>query len=394
MARRKFELPGIHELSKDQERARLLPKEGCHLVVGGPGTGKSVIALLRAKRYHNDNDNDYVFLVYNRLLHTASRELVGGKLSSATWNSWFFSLYRNTFGLPVPMIGDDENSEKKWKETDWRLVLDTINSSELTPNPTPPFLIIDEGQDMPPPFYGSLRKLGFENFFVVADQNQQITDQHSSRQELQDALVLEPEEVIELRDNYRNSFQVACLAREFYPKDPASPCPDLPSSRRSAKSPLLVEYGADCKLTFQQLIVRILKLCDTDPSKLVGIIVPNNHVLKRYCAALGECRIDLDNKRPRIVYYETGSKETYSFSEGGIFVLNSIACKGLEFDTVIIADLHEFKCSPTKEDHIKRLFYVMIARARERVLMTREAGKHCPVESILPQNNDILGRWR
>ena len=392
MARRKFELPGIHELSKDQERARLLPKEGCYLVIGGTGTGKSVIALLRAKRYHNDND--YIFLVYNRLLHAASRELVGDKLSSATWISWFFSLYKKSFGSSVPMVGDDENSGKKWKETDWNVILDTINSSETISDPNPPFLIIDEGQDMPPPFYESLRKLGFVNFFIVADQNQQITDKHSSRQELQNALVLETEDVIELRDNYRNSYPVACLAREFYPKDPASPCPDLPTSRRSAKTPLLVEYGPDCKLTFQKLIVRILKLSDIDPSKLIGIIVPNNNVLKKYCNALTDCEIDLDNKKPRIVTYEAASREIYSFSEGGIFVINSQSCKGLEFDTVIIADLHEFKCFLAIEDHIKRLFYVMIARARERVVMTREAGKHCPVESILPQNNDILGRWR
>ena len=40
----------------------------------------------------------------------------------------------------------------------------------------------------------------------------------------------------------------------------------------------------------------------------------------------------------------------------------------------------------------KRLFYVMIARAKERVIMLKEAGKHCPVDAILPQDTEILER--
>ena len=51
MAKRKFELPGIQDLSKEQEAARALPSEGQHLIVGGPGTGKSVLALIRGRRH-------------------------------------------------------------------------------------------------------------------------------------------------------------------------------------------------------------------------------------------------------------------------------------------------------------------------------------------------------
>lgn len=61
MAKRKFALPGIQELSKEQEDARALPKKGQHLIIGGPGTGKSVLALLRSRRHHIEKDN-YLFL--------------------------------------------------------------------------------------------------------------------------------------------------------------------------------------------------------------------------------------------------------------------------------------------------------------------------------------------
>ena len=73
---RDFELPRIEELSKEQEDARALPKHGQHLIIGGPGTGKSVLALIRSRRHHLDKD-DYVFLVYNKLLNQSGAGFSG-----------------------------------------------------------------------------------------------------------------------------------------------------------------------------------------------------------------------------------------------------------------------------------------------------------------------------
>ena len=81
MAKRRFELPGIQDLSKEQEAARALPKEGQHLIVGGPGTGKSVLALIRARRHQRDGD-DYLFLVFNHL-STAAAANSSAKVSRA-----------------------------------------------------------------------------------------------------------------------------------------------------------------------------------------------------------------------------------------------------------------------------------------------------------------------
>jgi superfamily I DNA/RNA helicase len=271
-----------------------------------------------------------------------------------------------------------------------------IAASDKASQPAIPYLIIDEGQDMSREFYLTLINLGFENFFVVADQNQQITDQCSSRQDLENALVIDTRQVIELKENYRNALPVARLAREFYTGDPASPPPDLPSARHSVQQPLLIEYGDGCKLSFEQVIKRILKMADRDPSKLIGVITPNNQVRARYYDALNKSPVKLDNPWPRLVTYayNEGAGDDHSFSEGGIFVINAQACKGLEFDTVFLADIHNYFCNPNIQDTIRKRFYVMVARAIERVLMLKEAGQHCPVEVILPMDETILGRWR
>ena len=173
MAKRKFELPGIQDLSKEQEAARALPKEGQHLIVGGPGTGKSVLTLIRTRRHQRDGD-DYRFLVFNHLLNRASGQLFGEGLKSETWIGWFHKMFRETTEKPVPLM--PPRPGRDFRGIDWDGV-DAIIRSLPAPNGDikRPYLVIDEGQDMPPQFYESLVSLGFEDFFVAADQNQQIT---------------------------------------------------------------------------------------------------------------------------------------------------------------------------------------------------------------------------
>ena len=385
MAKREFNLPGIQDLSKEQEDARALPKQGQHLIIGGPGTGKSVLALLRSRRHQQDKD-DYVFLVYNKLLNQASRQLFGMALCSQQWQSWFISTFITATGEAMPKLPPNGNG---WQEIDWVRASEIIAALPLLEDANHPFLIIDEGQDMPPEFYQALLNLGFNNFYVVADQNQQIVlGQNSTRRDIQDSLGIALGDVIELQDNYRNSYPIARLAREFYTGDPASPPPDLPN-RPSTIRPLLYEYP---EKKFQAIIERILKNADMNPSKLCGVITPKNDVRDRYYQALNNANVQLDNGQPRIETYRNGEDPALKFNEGGIMVINAKSCKGLEFDTVFLADINQHFCNTQNQDQTKRLFYVMVARAKEKVIMLKEAGKHCPVDAILPQDIEILER--
>ena len=233
MAGRKFELPGIQDLSKEQEAARALSNHGPqqeglqHLIIGGPGTGKSVLALLRARRHHQDGD-DYLFLVFNHLLNRASGQLFGDGLASSTWDRWFRSKFREIAGQSVP---EREPNSRGFREIDWAGVEQIIQAPlPVREGRRPTYLVIDEGQDMPPEFYAALVNLGFDRFFVVADQNQQITEANSTRGDIENCLDINTTDVIELRQNYRNNYPVARLARAFYTGDPASPPPELPES--------------------------------------------------------------------------------------------------------------------------------------------------------------------
>jgi len=395
VAKRRFELPGIHELSKEQEKAIRLPLEGRHLIIGGPGTGKTVVTLLRLRRYlQQSREADCIFLVYNHLLHATAQQLFGKKMKSATWTSWFFRLYRARLKTPVPTIEADSG----FQPIDWPSVIQNITERSNVEPPEPLFIFIDEGQDMPPEFYSALKWLGYEHFFVVADQNQAITADNSSRQQLQNELAIKTEDVIELTHNYRNALPVARLAGEFYPDDPATPPVDLPSVPGSTQTPVLIEYGPGCRLNFDGVCTRLLKMTDRDPARLIGVISPTNDVRIKYLETLRRQvqsgGLSFDNHRPRIGTYAAGEKSNIRFDEGGIFLINAKSCKGLEFDTVFIADVNAFHCFPSIRDEIKRLFYVMTARAIERVIILKEHQAETPLDAILPDDPDTLRHWR
>ncbi len=386
MAKRRFQLPGVQDLSKEQEDARALPMDGQHLVVGGPGTGKSILALLRARRLSQESVG-YVFLVYNQLLNESSKQLLDGQLVSKQWQSWFMSFYWSIFKEAVPKL--PPKGKSNWQEIDWKTVLDQL--LDVEPEPRSLTLVVDEGQDMPPEFYQALVNLGFEKFFVMADQNQQIQEGlNSTRRDIETVLAIETCDVIELTNNYRNKYPIARLAREFYTGDLASPPPELPKMpTRSINIPLCYEYDIQ---DFDRLIRRILKTADRDPSKLIGILSYNNEDRKKYVEALQSCNVKLDNPRPIVNTFSTNERNTVNFDRGGILVINAQTCKGLEFDTVFIADINSFKCNERNADNVRRLFYVMVARAIDRVILLKQRGMYCEVDSILPVDNAILER--
>ena len=322
MAKRRFELPGIQDLSKEQEAVRALPREGQHLIVGGPGTGKTVVALIRARRYQRDQD-DYVFLVFNHLLHRASAQLFPGELSGATWWAWFRDQFETIAGETLPRKSAERGD---FRQIDWDGVRKVVSRRPVSSRPpitNAPFLIIDEGQDMPPQFYRVLVALGFESFFVAADQNQQIHDEHnSSRRDIETELAIDTEDVVELKHNYRNCGPVAKLARAFYTGDPASPQVDLPS--RHGPAALLCDYT---ERRFAGICRRILKLVDRDPATLIGVIAPNNEVRERYLVEMRNARHELlkatqglDNGAPRIETFFGQHRPDVRFDEGGILV--------------------------------------------------------------------------
>lgn len=387
---RRFTLPGIHELNKDQDEALALPLEGQHLIIGGPGTGKSVVALLRARRL-SQKDKTYRTLVYNHLLDHSNRHLFGSEqaFSAKTWDTWFRYICKY-FLKSVPTLEPD--SQGGYRPIDWNVVELEVQSLNNIPDQSDKFIVIDEGQDMPPAFYRTLTQLGFENFYVAADGNQVMHIERCSPPEaIRDCLAIETNDTLELKINYRNTRPIALLARHFNPNDPSSSPIAIPPHTSGALVPELWGYGKDSSPTLAEIIDRILQLSDRNPRKLIGIITPDNKVRTKFNDALRHANPKLDNDKPPIQTFVSGQRELPDFGKGGIMIVNVQSCKGLEFDIVILADIDQHQ--PKRDSYaLKARFYVMVARAREQVILLRTGNICRIVESLLPTDSTILVR--
>jgi len=314
----------------------------------------------------------------------STKQMVEGEMNGNTWNRWFIDEFKSlTDEYPPRKSGskeiDFDNTIIKLQEHFQGL---EISENDLN-------FIIDEGQDMPPEFYNSLIEMGFINFFVVADQNQQITSQKSSILELEQVLVVEKK--YELIENYRNTYEIALFAQQFY-SDPATLPPKLPSPEPQNLTPIKLHEYENTDAGFKHLIKRILAKYSRNPKYLIGIFTLSNETRNKYFNALNNFKNEMDLSEVLVSSYSSGgSAENIDFTRGGIVVLNSASVKGLEFDEVFIADIDEFNKKPLA-DELKKIFYVMSSRARGHLGLLRNKGdrRQSKLDDILPLDKTVI----
>lgn len=384
MSKRINELPQLHNLTKQQQRVLRLPLEGQHLVVGAPGTGKSVVALHRMKKYEGKELQPKV-LTFNRVLAAHTSQLSACDLTTAM--SLLYQIQYQLTKKYMPQRASIPNEKNRKGFTPDYAQLKAIFRDYHKKVPIYD-LIIDEGQDLPPSYYESLMELGFENFFIVGDQNQQITEDNSSRADLEELLGLVSDDVIELEENFRNTGPIAKLCQHFY-TDRASPLPKLPE-RPSLLKPTLMNYS-----TVNACAEMILRAADRDTGKLIGVIVASEIKREDYVKKLSMTDVTRDNEKPNISSYSSHQKQgnvNIDFSFGGIVVLCDKSVKGIEFDTVFVI-LDGLQIIGSDEDSMRKRLYVMTSRAKDELFLMQSASyPNKAVEALLPADTNILER--
>lgn len=237
-------------------------------------------------------------------------------------------------------------------------------------------LLIDEGQDFPPGFYKTLRYISSvaaarrnviphpPRCFVLADENQQLTEENSTLQQITEALGISAESRYQLLDNFRNSKEIAELARAFFADVGALPrVPDRPSEK-----PVYAQVAGRT-----EIVDRIKIWFTNNPGKEVGIFVFNEAART---AMVAELQGGLGRMRGRNITIQTYSWKSRRENKVDnllfdtpdvITVLNMQSCKGLEFDAVFIVDLHEAQLGIYGTDRFKMQMFVAVSRARDWV---------------------------
>ena len=399
-----MKLPTYDRLSRDQANALKIPLDDSCLITGPPGSGKTVIAIHRANEASQAGKATRMLMFFRVLAgytqdaadHGDNIEING---EQKTFNSWFWSLYWKVFKHGPPTMPDD-----KWK-VDWQAVL--MDAQQLTEGQKSDAnldLIIDEGQDIPKLFYLFATDFG-STTTIFADQNQGITDDPTSIQDIQETTGIGPERTMTLTHNFRNTFETARLAsyigkRTFTAESNQIDTADL---ENLAKGNMPELY----RQPIEEMIPRMLRMAANQSESHIGIFTDKLALQKKIFTQLSAQKAaDPEYKNVKIQYYD--SSEYYNrlkksrrngsssvpavetdinWQEPGIKLVNFISAKGLEFDTVFIPELQDLLTIHSDPENTlsARLFYVAVTRARLQLILSYGGSGEPAIMSLFPK---------
>jgi superfamily I DNA/RNA helicase len=366
-------LPAFQDLSKEQDEINNLPLDGNHLVTGPPGTGKTVMALYRAQILHIGGRPSNLLMFSNVLaqytkLAAETLELDG---TVRTFHSWFEGLWRKHYGGQPPVAKPADRWSYDWAQILSRFLADPPPANLLGD------LLLDEGQDVPPEFYGLARYLA-RHATVFADENQKLYAHNSTLKEIRSNLGRDVTEH-RLTRNYRNSREIALLAKHYYCGAPTG-VPELPS-RRGPK-PTLTRYGK-----LNDFVEYLARYEATFSDKQIGVACYRSKLQKKLMSRLATKGT---THAPETYISREADHRKVRFDTPGIKILNYQSIKGLEFDTLFVPELQEYSQDPSASAP-RMLFYVLVSRARDELhLSCSGEGPEPPLVADVP--TDLLER--
>ncbi len=362
-------LPAFEDLSKEQDLIYNLDLDGNYLVSGPPGTGKSVMALYRAQVLTFD-DREPALLMYNNVLQQYTAQAadaleVAGLVR--TFHSWIWGFWREHFKQPPPTLEGNPYAY------DWAEMTSQFFASPPDPGAMAD-LLVDEGQDLSLGFF-RLTRFFTKNITVFADENQQLSDENTTLDEI--AKAISADEQLELKRNYRNTAEIAAVAAKFYSGTPTG-IPELPT--RHGEKPTLRRYDSVADLT--DFVARYVK---ARSNLTIGIACENKRIQYRLLRLLEQRKLPVP-----VQMYASGNKQhkTLDFDNPAVTIVNFRSLKGLEFDTLFVPELQQHASDPTSAA-TRMMFYVVTSRARDELHLSYSGSGGLP-----PILSDVKGLVR
>ncbi|WP_086797223.1 AAA family ATPase [Streptomyces caniscabiei] len=343
-----------------------LPLTGNHVVSGPPGSGKSLLAAHRAVHLALTGRPTLLLSRSNlmrQLLNGMLQGLTvpGAPVEAATVHGWIL----RHFGYVAPRTQDG------W--FDWAALTQQAAAALGENDAETPHLVIDEGQDLSPGFYRTAR-LAAASVTVFADECQRLTETNSTLTEITEALGRSTGRA-EIAGNHRNSREIASLAEHFRT---GGTRPEIPF--RSGTLPLVRHYSGT-----KDLADDIAGLAARHPRDRVGVIVNSLRTAADLMRRLERARLAHE---PQLYSSEatSGRYRDLDLARPGVVLVHRASAKGLDFDTVVIADGESDSATDPTSATLRMAYYVMITRARQRLVLGWQGSR-------LPRHLEGLHGW-
>ena len=342
-------IPTIEELTDNQWEVQDLPITGNYLITGGPGSGKTSIAIRRTEFIKKDNPDSTVqtFLFTNTLNDFFNDGISTLNIQSnvQVWAKWQRLILKQHNAWPYGY-----NDSVPWEELSNQILQLPINSIY-------DHLIIDEAQDFSESDL-KVMSLVSNNITVFADPNQGLYGRGIGDLEtIKSILNIDDEDSYHLEENHRNTKEIIKAAASFAPD---AIDVDIDEVKNTGQKPMVVSHNSlDAEIEY---ITRIVK---NDRQKDIGILHLEKSILYRFYKALSD-------STEGNVEFELMKKNTFDFTNTNPKLCTLNSAKGLEFDIVIMPQMN--KDNYYVDNINRRRIYVGMTRAREELHMSFHGG--------------------
>lgn len=372
-----FRVLNVDDLTKIQHQIIKEPLRKSFAVVGGPGTGKTVIALERLKQVLK-NGVSACYIAYNRNLVQYADYMIKETMNTAesgivrTLYSWLGKVYYDATGDYIRYDFNNYDWDEIGTKIDEALenkIIDKI-----------PIIIVDEIQDFPPEALTIINKMG-DTINIFVDDNQKIDidniyDIFTAQGTALSVFNLE-ENFFDLTENFRNTREIERVAKIFMCEGDGIfndiTCARI-SARRRGDKPALI-YSDSFAMTCHS----IRQYAEHNSARTIGVIIMStkSSIFDQYLK-------EFVNKSNYHFQYTFGFKRDaqFDYSQSGIYMMTYKTCKGLEFDDVFILEADAIENSFDNVG-LRRQIYVVCTRARESLSFVY----HDPAASVISRLN-------
>lgn len=362
-----------NSLTPYQERAVELKPDLHRIILGAPGSGKTMVLLHRAcylRSVLNVPDNRFKIFVFNNVLKTyikSAFELLGlPEECILTFDKWCMEYHRVHISKKLPKVADTKYADYPAIR---RAVLNHIKSF---PSSVPrfDFVMVDEGQDLDGVAFEIVRCIA-SHVTVCMDHKQRIYEQGSNEAEIATKLGVCARN-LHLLDAFRCCPYIAKIASQLIPnaEEREQYLNQVRIDQGARQTPLLY-YVYDYKDEMRRL-VEIIKTRQQMGDKIAILFHFNKHVYG-YAKGLEEAGVPVEVPKARADsdYFQV------DFNSDKPKILTLHGAKGLTFDTIIMPQLTK-RFFLLDAQQIDRLLFVGITRATKWVYMSSTEKSQLP----------------
>lgn len=354
-------------LTAEQLRAVELNCDEHRLIAGGPGSGKTIIILHRARylidKYKIDYRRYRIF-VFTKVLKEyikSSLDLLGlFEGCVTTFDSWCFDFYKRNIDRYLPKL--------EGGVPDFSKIRLGVRNHLQQPFVSPifDFVLIDEGQDLDTVAYDILKKLS-KHISVFIDHKQQVYENGTTEEEILNLLGLRKRSV-GLLETYRCCPFIVRLASTFITdkSEKEAYTNQTRIAQTEKETPLLyIAAHFDDEMESLAAVIRARQ----NLGERIAILVPQKKLAYGIAKGLGEVGIRVEIPRKF-------KNDEHSFDFFGPYpkIMPYPSAKGLTFDSILLPRLlpRFFGCST--DDRACKLMFVAITRATKWVYMSTVKG--------------------